>query len=133
MAENRKIIIEVVARTAGAEKSLNKVGTETEKTGQQAQKASKSFLGLGKTFTAIARGFVIVKSFQLLSRAVTESVKILADFELTMNKVRAITGATEKEFARLTKSAKDLLSAFSRSASTRFIGLMDRSKFIRLN
>ena len=108
MAENRKIIIEVVARTSGAEKNLNKVGTETEKTGEKAKKASKSFLGLGKTFTAIARGFVIVKSFQLLSRAITESVKILADFELTMNKVRAITGATDKEFARLTKSAKEL-------------------------
>ena len=108
MGENRKIIIEVVARTSGAEKNLNKVGTETEKTGEKAKKASKSFLGLGKTFTAIARGFVIVKSFQLLSRAITESVKILADFELTMNKVRAITGATDKEFARLTKSAKEL-------------------------
>jgi hypothetical protein len=46
MAENRKIIIEVVARTAGAEKNLNKVGTATEKTGQNAQKASKSFLVL---------------------------------------------------------------------------------------
>jgi len=108
MAENRKIIIEVVARTSGAEKNLNKVGAETEKTGQQAQKASKSFLGLGKTFTAIARGFVIVKSFQLLARAISESVKVLAEFELTMNKVRSITGASQQEFDRLTKSAKEL-------------------------
>jgi TP901 family phage tail tape measure protein len=108
MAENRKILIEVVARTSGAEKNLNKVGTQTEKTGQQAQKASKSFLGLGKTFTAIARGFVIVKSFQLLAKAISQSAKTLAEFEFEMAKVRAITGATDEEFARLTKSAKEL-------------------------
>jgi TP901 family phage tail tape measure protein len=108
MAENRKIIIEVVARTSGAEKNLNKVGTETEKTGTKAKEANKSFLGLGKTFKAIARGFVIVKSFQLLARTLTEAVKVSAEFEFTMAKVKAIAGATEKEFERLTKSAREL-------------------------
>jgi len=108
MAENRKIIIEVVARTSGAEKNLNKVGTETEKTGNKAQKASKSFLGLGKTFTAIARGFVIVKSFQLLARGISDSIRTAAEFESTMAKVKAITGATDDEFNKLEKSAREL-------------------------
>jgi TP901 family phage tail tape measure protein len=108
MAENRKIIIEVVARTSGAEKNLNKVGTETEKTGNKAQKASKSFLGLGKTFTAIARGFVIVKSFQLLAKGISDSIRVAAEFESTMAKVKAITGATDDEFNKLEKSAREL-------------------------
>jgi TP901 family phage tail tape measure protein len=44
----------------------------------------------------------------LLARAISEVVKVNAEFELTMNKVRAITGASQQEFDRLTKSAKEL-------------------------
>ena len=108
MADNKKILIEIVTKTSGAEKKVKKTGDAVEKTGKQADKASKSFFGLGKTMKAIARGFIIVKSFQLLSKALTESVKILAEFELTMAKVKAITGATEEQFERLTKNAKEL-------------------------
>lgn len=108
MGDNRKILIEIVTKTSGAEKKIKGVGNAADGAGKKADGASKSFFGLGKTMKAIARGFIIVKSFQLLSRAITESVKIVAEFELTMNKVKAITGATEKEFAKLTASAKEL-------------------------
>ena len=108
MADNKKVIISVVINDAGAKTKLKGISDETENLGNGANKASKGFLGLGKTFTAIARGFVIVKSFQLLSKAITESVKILADFELSMAKVKAITGATDQEFKKLEKSAQEL-------------------------
>ena len=108
MADNKKVIISVVINDAGAKTKLKEISNETNNLGDGADKASKGFLGLGKTFTAIARGFVIVKSFQLLARAVTESVKILADFELSMAKVKAITNATDEEFKKLEQSAKDL-------------------------
>ena len=108
MAENKKVIISIVVDDKSAKPKLKGIGDETENLGNKANKANKGFLRLGKTFTAIARGFVIVKSFQLLAKAVTESVKILADFELAMAKVKAITGATDKEFAKLEKSAQDL-------------------------
>jgi TP901 family phage tail tape measure protein len=108
MAENKKVIISIVVDDKSAKKNLNEVEKSTKKAGESAKKANKNFFGLGKTLGAIARGFVIVKSFQLLAKAVTESVKILADFELAMAKVKAITGATDKEFAKLEKSAQDL-------------------------
>jgi TP901 family phage tail tape measure protein len=108
MAENKKVIISIVVDDKSAKKNLNEVEKSTKKAGDAANKANKGFLGLGKTFTAIARGFVIVKSFQLLSKGITESVKILANFELQMAKVKAITGASDKEFKKLEKSAKDL-------------------------
>ena len=108
MGDNRKILIEIVTKTSGAEKKIKGVGNAADGAGKKADGASKSFFGLGKTMKAIARGFIIVKSFQLLAQAITESIKIVAEFELTMNKVKAITGATEKEFAKLTASAKEL-------------------------
>lgn len=108
MGDNRKILIEIVTKTSGAEKKIKGVGNAADGAGKKADGASKSFFGLGKTMKAIARGFIIVKSFQLLAQAITESIKILAEFELTMAKVKAITGATEEQFERLTKNAKEL-------------------------
>jgi len=108
MGDNRKILIEIVTKTSGAEKKVKKTGDAVEKTGKQADKASKSFFGLGKTLGAIARGFIIVKGFQLLAQAISGAVKITAEFELIMNKVKAISGATEKEFKKLEKAARSL-------------------------
>lgn len=108
MATNKKIFIEIITKTSGAEKGLDNVGNAAEKSGKKADQASKSFLGLGRTFTAIARGFVIVKSFQLLSKAITETVKITAEFEMTMDRVAAISGATGEELNKLVKSAREL-------------------------
>jgi TP901 family phage tail tape measure protein len=108
MGDNRKILIEIVTKTSGAEKKVKKTGDAVEKTGKQADKASKSFFGLGKTLGAIAIGFIIVKGFQLLAQAISGAVKITAEFELIMNKVKAISGATEKEFKKLEKAARSL-------------------------
>jgi len=108
MAENKKVIISIVVDDKSAKKNLNEVEKSTKKAGESAKKANKNFFGLGKTLGAIARGFVIVKSFQLLARAITESIKILADFELQMKKVKVISGATDEEFKRLEKAALSL-------------------------
>ena len=101
MAENKKVIISIVVDDKSAKPKLKGVGDEVEKT-------NKKFSKFGKTLAAIGRGFVIVKSFQLLARTITESVKILADFELQMKKVKVISGATDDEFKRLEKAALSL-------------------------
>lgn len=108
MATNKKIFIEIITKTSGAEKGLDNVGNAADKSGKKAEQASKSFLGLGRTFTAIARGFVIVKSFQLLSQAIGGAIRVSAQFELAMNKVRATTKATEKQFDELKQAAREL-------------------------
>lgn len=117
MADNKKILIEIVTKTSGAEKKVKKTGDAVEKTGKQADKASKSFFGLGKTLGAIARGFIIVKGFQLLAQTISSTIKVAAEFELTMAKVKAISGATEEEFQKLTDSARDLALGTTFTAS----------------
>ena len=117
MGDNRKILIEIVTKTSGAEKKVKKTGDAVEKTGKQADKASKSFFGLGKTLGAIARGFIIVKGFQLLAQTISSSIKVAAEFELTMAKVKAISGATEEEFQKLTASARELALGTTFTAS----------------
>ena len=117
MGDNRKILIEIVTKTSGAEKKVKKTGDAVEKTGKQADKASKSFFGLGKTLGAIARGFIIVKGFQLLAQTISSTIKVAAEFELTMAKVKAISGATEEEFQKLTDSARDLALGTTFTAS----------------
>ena len=108
MAENKKVIISIVVDDKSAKKNLKDIGNETEKLGNKTNKANKGFLKLGKTFGAIARGFVIVKSFQLLAKAILEVAKVGAEFELQMAKVKAITGASNKEFKQLEGAARDL-------------------------
>ena len=117
MADNKKILIEIVTKTSGAEKKVKKTGDAVEKTGKQADKASKSFFGLGKTLGAIARGFIIVKGFQLLAQTISSTIKVAAEFELTMAKVKAISGATEEEFQKLTASARELALGTTFTAS----------------
>ena len=107
-SNNKKVIISIVVDDKSAKPKLKGIGDETEKLGNKANKANKGFLGLGKTFTAIARGFVIVKSFQLLAKTISYAVKVSAEFELQMAKVKAITGATNKEFKQLEGAARDL-------------------------
>ena len=84
MAENKKVIISIVVDDKSAKKNLKDIGNETEKLGNKTNKANKGFLKLGKTFGAIARGFVIVKSFQELAKAISYAAKVGAEFELQM-------------------------------------------------
>ena len=108
MGDNRKILIEIVTKTSGAEKKIKGVGNAADGAGKKAEGARKSFFGLGKTLGAIARGFIIVKGFQLLAQTISSTIKVAAEFELTMAKVKAISGATEEEFQKLTASAREL-------------------------
>ena len=108
MGDNRKILIEIVTKTSGAEKKIKGVGNAADGAGKKADGARKSFFGLGKTLGAIARGFVIVKSFQLLARSVSFAAKTAADFEFIMAKVKATSKASEAQFIKLTNSAKAL-------------------------
>jgi len=108
MGDNKKILIEIVTKTSGAEKKIKGVGDAADGAGEKAEGARKSFFGLGKTLGAIARGFVIVKGFQLLAQTISSTIKVAAEFELTMAKVKAISGATEEEFQKLTASAREL-------------------------
>ncbi len=67
---------------------------------------------LGKSFrkmgTSIVAGFAGLFAIQKIGQLFSNATKIMRDFEQQMATVRAITGATDKEFAKLQKSAKEL-------------------------
>jgi hypothetical protein len=75
------------------------------------KKLGKSFAKLG---TSIAGAFIGIFAIQKFFQVISNGVKTVAEFEQQMANVKAITGATAEEFAKLEKSAKEL------GASTQF-------------
>jgi TP901 family phage tail tape measure protein len=92
---------QITAALGNTKRSLNEVSNASGK-------ASKSFGGLTRTMKQMALSFVIYKTINLMTQAFTASIKSVAEFELAMNRVRAITGATDEEFKKLTNSAQEL-------------------------
>ena len=71
--------------------------------------ATKSSGSLTKSFIkgAAAVG-IVIGAFRAVSRMVSSVVSTFTEFEFVMAKVNAVSGATEKEFAGLTKTAEEL-------------------------
>lgn len=98
---------------------ISKVNTAIKATRSELNKARNSILGvssftekLGTQFkklgTQISGAFIGLFAIQKFNQLVTDTVKIVQDFEQQMAKVQAVTGATAEEFSALEKSAKDL-------------------------
>ena len=72
-------------------------------------KATKSSNGMAKQFIKGAAAIgIVVTAFRRLNSLVSGMVTTFTQFEFTMAKVNAVSGATEQEFQALTKSAEDL-------------------------
>jgi len=83
-------------------KSLRDLNKNINGTTKSSKSLSKSFI---KAAAAIG---VVVGAFRLVSRAISSVVSTFTEFEFVMAKVNAVSGATEGEFNKLTKSAEDL-------------------------
>ena len=71
--------------------------------------ATKSSNGMAKQFIKGAAAIgVIVGAFRMVSRVLSGVVNTFTEFEFQMAKVKAITGASEKEFKKLSETAQDL-------------------------
>jgi len=92
MANTEKIVVQVVVK---GQKNLDKVG-------KSADKGTKSF---GKMAAGIAAA---AAAFATINRVVGSAIKTFRDFEFQMAKVRAISGANNKEFKQLSKTAQNL-------------------------
>ena len=100
MATNtEKIVVQVVVK---GQKDLQNLEGTTKKT-------TKGFAGLTKGVGAAAAGILAaVAAFRKMSQLVSSSIKTFKNFEFEMAKVKAITGATDSEFKKLTFSAREL-------------------------
>ena len=92
MANTEKIVVQVVVK---GEKDLKKVG-------KSADKSTRSF---GKMAAGIAAA---AAAFATINRVVGSAIKSFRDFEFQMAKVKAVTGASEKDFKKLSNTAKEL-------------------------
>ena len=100
MATNtEKIVVQVVVK---GDKQLDNLTKKTTK-------ATKSAGGLTKGMAKMAAGiFAATAAFRTISSVIGNAVKTFKDFEFQMAKVKAITGASNKDFKILTKTAQDL-------------------------
>ena len=92
MANTEKIVVQVVVK---GENDLKKVG-------KTADKSTKSF---GKMAAGV---LAAVAAFRQINEVIGSSIKSFRDFEFQMAKVKAVTGASEKDFKKLSSTAKEL-------------------------
>lgn len=92
MANTEKIVVQVVVK---GEKDLQSVG-------KSAGKTTKSFAKMGAGILAA------VTAFKTIASVIGSAIKSFRDFEFQMAKVRAVTGASNSDFKKLSSSAKEL-------------------------
>ena len=100
MATNtEKIVVQVVVKGGKQLDNLDK------KTG----KATKSVGGLTKGMAKMAGGIALAAAaFRLISQVVSTAISTFKNFEFQMAKVRAVSGASNLDFQKLSQSAEDL-------------------------
>ncbi|EJV84832.1 phage tail tape measure protein, TP901 family, core region [Bacillus cereus HuA2-1] len=114
MANAGEIKAKLVLDNAQFKRGMQEAQSEMQKTSKTSQDTSKGMSALSKA-SAVA-GVAIVAS-------VGASVKAAANFEQSMAKVKAISGATDAEFKQLEGTAKNLGATTQFSASQAADGL----------
>ena len=100
MATNtEKIVVQVIVK---GDKQLDNLDKKTGK-------ATKSVGGLTKGMAKMAAGvFAATTAFRAIGQVIASSISTFKNFEFQMAKVKATTGATDKDFKKLTASAQQL-------------------------
>ena len=100
MATNtEKIVVQIQIK---GQRDLDKLGAKTDK-------ATKKVGGLNKSFVKMAAGVLgAAAAFRTIGQVISSSIKTFKNFEFQMAKVKATTGATDKDFKKLTASAQQL-------------------------
>src|SRR5699024_1428373 len=90
-------------------------------TREEMNQAGLSAKQMQKDFSTIQKGSAIMGA--AIVGAIGSSVKVAADFESSMARVKAISGATDEEFARLESTAREMGATTIFSASQAAEGL----------
>jgi len=107
MANTGTIELRIEVDTRDGSARIRKFGTDTEDSMRKAEKSASAFSGtVGSMVKAIGGLAAAYVSFQTLQAAITETVRIGAEFEQTMATVGGVMRATSDDFARLEAAAK---------------------------
>jgi TP901 family phage tail tape measure protein len=104
-------IKKLTAEVDKLKQQMKDLRSEQKKTSSESKKQAGAFSNLGKTMLSIGKAFVIVKGFQTLNKVISDSVQITIDFELSLAKVQAVSGATADELELLKQNAISLGSS----------------------
>lgn len=92
-----------------ATQKVRKHRNELTKLDKEQRKTQKGGAGFSKGLLKMAAGITaVVATVRALSRVFVSAFKTFTEFEFSMAKVRAISGATNEEFMKLEQSAKEL-------------------------
>lgn len=117
------------------EKTVNKTTKTINEAGQNASKAGGLFGKFGEDVQkGIAMGFgmstvgVVASACNMVKQSIVDTIQTTAQFEQSMANVKAITGATGKEFDTLTAFARELgattmMSAQESADAMAFLGM----------
>ena len=99
MANTEKIVVQVVVK---GDKELVGLSKNTEK-------ATKKTGKLQKELTKMAtKALAVSAAFATINKVISSSIRTFRDFEFQMAKVRAITGASDIDFKKLSNTAQEL-------------------------
>lgn len=101
---------------SGFRERMGEARSELSKTSNSSKNLTRDFEGIQKA-SLVVGGAVLA--------GIGGSVKIAADFEKQMSRVKAISGATDSEFQKLKETAMNLGATTSKSASEVAVGMED--------
>lgn len=126
MATVKALHIAIGARVEGFQRGMNKAKRELQSFEKSTRRARGMIVG---ATGAMARGFAAIGAAATV--AIADSIRVFADFETSMLRIKALTGATGAEFQSLTNLAKDLGSttAFTAREAADAMGFLARAGF----
>ena len=106
------------------------LGTDQTKYDKGLKTAKDKAARLGETFKSAGRTMTLAVTLPVVAFGVS-AVKAAGDFEYGMNRVKAVSGATEQQFAQLTAQAKELgaTTMFSASEAAAGMGFLAQAGF----
>jgi hypothetical protein len=126
MATVKALHIAIGARVEGFQRGMSKA----QRSLRDFEKSTRRARGMVVGATgAMARGFAAVGTAATI--AIADSIRVFADFETSMLRVKAISGATGVEFQSLTDLAKELGSttAFTAREAAQAMGFLAQAGF----
>ena len=126
MATVKALHIAIGARVEGFQRGMSKAQRSLRNFEKSTRRARGMVVG---ATGAMARGFAAVGAAATI--AIADSIRVFADFETSMLRIKALTGATGEEFQALTELAKELGSttAFTAREAGDAMGFLARAGF----
>ena len=112
----RRVVAESEAELARLNAELKKTPSQLQAFGQDMQAAGKKVEAVGQAVTKVGTALTKTVTAPVVALG-TAAVKTTADFDASMSKVRAVSGATGSQFDALRSKAREMGSTTKYSAS----------------